>query len=156
MQTKNTTAAAANAAPPGVIINVAVDAAYLGSQQTGPYAGTGIYMMDNALVSGSTGQGGMELSSVVNPGDGVAFNVFAVQQLGDNYTVQIEGIEVSSGENIFGNAGYPSQQAAGSMYQWLGTAMNTGQCIYQIKISVQGPVGAPGYFWWDPYLTCNA
>jgi hypothetical protein len=154
MTTSTRTAAGAGAPSPR-IINVAVDAAWLASQQTGPYAGTGIYMMDNGLNSGSTGEGGLELSSNVNAGTGVAFNVFPIQALDDEYKVQIEGFEISNGTNIFGNFGFPAQQGGKSPYQWLGTATEQGTCTYQIKISVKGPAGPAAYFWWDPYLTCQ-
>ncbi|AVR96520.1 hypothetical protein [Pseudoduganella armeniaca] len=154
MTTQSATSSAADSAAPGVIINIAVDAAYLASQQSGPYAGTGIYMMDNGLVSGCLGEGGAELSSVVNAGFGVAFNVNPIQMLEGNYTVQIAGIELSSGTNIFGNRGFPAPPTAPSPYQWLGTATEQGSCIYQIKIGVQGPDTDMVYFWWDPKLTC--
>ena len=46
-----------SAANPTVIINIAIDTQALFSQPPGPTNGTGIYMMDNWVSSGSTGQG---------------------------------------------------------------------------------------------------
>lgn len=142
---------------PARVINVAVDTAYLYSQTSGPYAGTGVYMMDNNAVGGSSGEGGLELNSQVTAGFGIAFNAVPIDISGaQGDIVQIVGFEISSGTNIFGNFGYPVQQPSGSSYQWLGTAMIQGSCTYQLKIGVSIG-GAPlKYFWWDPFLNCTA
>jgi hypothetical protein len=142
---------------PARVINIAVDTVFLYSQTSGQYAGQGIYMMDNNVVGGSTGQGSEELTSAVTAGFGVGFNVFPIDQLGaQGDLVEIVGIEISSGNNIFGNFGWPSQQPSGSSYQWLGTVMAQGQCTYQLKIAVSIG-GAPAkYYWWDPFFTSTA
>jgi hypothetical protein len=113
-------------------------------------------MMDNNVAGGSTGEGGLELTSIVTAGFGIAFNAFPIDAAGaQGDIVQIVGFEISSGTNIFGNWGWPVQQATGS-YQWLGTAMLQGNCTYQIKIGVSIG-GAPlQYYWWDPFLNCTA
>ena len=119
----------ASAVIPARVINVAVDTVFLYSQTSGQYAGAGIYMMDNNVAGGSTGEGGEELSSQVTAGFGIGFNVFPIDAAGaQGDTVQIEGLEISSGTNIFGNWGYPAQQPSSSSYQWLGTAMTQGTC----------------------------
>ncbi len=142
---------------PNTVINIAVDTAYLYSQTSGQYAGTGVYMMDNNLSGGSTGEGGLELSSFVTAGFGVGFNVFPIDEAGSQGdTVEIVGFEISCGTNIFGNFGYPAQQPPAASYQWLGTAMTQGNCTYQIKIGVSVGGAPTKYFWWDPFLTCTA
>jgi hypothetical protein len=143
---------------PARVINIAVDTQFLYSQTTGQYAGTGIYMMDNNVnQSGTSGEGTEELSSQVTAGFGVAFNAFPIDMAaGQNDSVEIVGIEFSSGTNIFGNGGYPVEQPATSAYQWVGTAMVQGNCTYQLKIGVTSGGAPMKYFWWDPFLTCTA
>lgn len=142
---------------PARVINVAVDTAFLYSQTSGQYAGVGIYMMDNNVDGGSTGEGGLELASQVTAGFGVAFNVFPIDEAGaQGDTVSLEGIEISNGMNIFGNFGMPAPQPATSSYQWLGTAFIQGSCTYQLKIGVSVGGAPMKYFWWDPFLSCSA
>ena len=142
---------------PARVINIAVDTVFLYSQTSGQYAGQGIYMMDNNVIGGSTGQGSEELTSLVTAGFGVAFNVFPIDYFGaQGDSVEIVGIELSSGKNIFGNFGLPQAQPSTSAYQWVGTVMSQGQCTYQLKIGVSIG-GAPiKYFWWDPFLVSSA
>lgn len=139
------------------VINIAVDTVYLYSQTNGQYAGTGVYMMDNNVDGGSTNQGGLELSSQVTAGFGVAFNVFPVDAAGtQGDSVEIVNFEVSNGTNIFGNFGWPQPQASTSSYQWLGMAMTQGNCTYQLKIGVSVGGAPTKYYWWDPFMTCTA
>lgn len=140
---------------PARVINVAVDTVLLYSQTSGQYAGIGIYMMDNNLVGGSAGEGGLELTSIVTAGFGVGFNAFPIDKAGSQGdSVEIVGIEISSGTNIFGNFGYPKKQKDTSPYQWLGTAMVQGKCTYQLKIGVSVGGAPMKYFWWDPFFNC--
>lgn len=153
----NTAFSAGSVVIPARVINIAVDTVYLYSQQTGPYAGTGIYMMDNNALGGSSGEGSLELSSVVTAGFGIAFNAFPIDAAGQQLdTVEIVGFEISSGTNIFGNWGYPQPQPATSSYQWVGSAMLQGQCTYQVKIGVSVGGAPVKYYWWDPFLTSTA
>lgn len=142
---------------PARVINVAVDTVFLYSQTSGQYAGTGIYMMDNNAVGGSSGEGGLELNSNVTAGFGIGFNTFPIDEAGDQGDhVEIVGIEISSGTNIFGNYGYPAKQNAKSSYQWIGTAMVQGNCTYQLKIGVSVGGAPMKYFWWDPFFNCTS
>jgi hypothetical protein len=142
---------------PARVINVAVDTVYLYSQTSGQYAGQGIYMMDNNVVGGSSGEGSEELTSLVTAGFGVGFNVFPIDALGaQGDSVEIVGIELSNGTNIFGNFGWPSQQPPSSSYQWLGTVMVQGSCTYQLKIGVSIGGAPVKYFWWDPFFVASA
>jgi hypothetical protein len=157
MSKKLNSAFTATTVIPARVINIAVDTVYLYSQTSGPYAGTGVYMMDNNAIGGSTGQGGLELTSLVTAGFGIAFNVFPIDAAGSqNDTVTIEGFEISSGINIFGNWGWPAQPSPATSYQWIGTAMVQGNCTYQIKIGVSVGGAPKQYYWWDPFLQCTA
>jgi hypothetical protein len=142
---------------PARVINIAVDTVFLYSQTSGPYAGQGIYMMDNNVVGGSTGEGSEELTSLVTAGFGVGFNVFPIDAYGaQGDTVEIVDMELLSGNNIFGNFGWPAQQPATSAYQWVGTVMNQGNCTYQLKIGVSIGGAPMKYYWWDPFLVSSA
>jgi hypothetical protein len=157
MNKKPNTSFAASSVIPARVINIAVDTAYLYSQPDGQQNEQGgIYMMDNNVDGGSTNQGGLELSSQLTAGFGVAFNVFPVDAAGSqNDSVEIVNLAFSSGTNIFGNWGYPQKQT-GSPYQWLGTAMVQGNCVYQLKIGVSIGNAPTKYYWWDPFLNCTA
>ena len=146
-----------NTVIPARVITIAVDTVHLYSQKSGQYTGTGVYMMDNNISGGSLGEGGKTLNSQVTAGFSVAFNVFPIDAEGaQGDIVEIEGFEISSGSNIFGNFGFPSKQPGKSSYQWLGTAMLQGECTYQTKIGVTVGGAPKKYYWWDPYLACSA
>lgn len=141
-----------------IVINIAVDVAYVYAQKAGAYLGAGIYMMDNNLTNGSKGEGGLELSTAGAAGQSVAFNAFAINQLqGTNAFVQIEGMEQSSGVNVFGNQGWPAAQTPATPYQYLGYLMTAGQMTYQLKIGVSpnSVIFPVQYYWWDPFFSVN-
>jgi hypothetical protein len=141
-----------------IVINVAVDAAYVYSQTPGSYQGAGIYMMDNNFEGGSTGEGGMELTTAGGAGQSVAFNVFPINQLQNNGAqVVILGMEQSSGVNVFGNQGWPAGQTPSTPYQFLGTLMRSGAMTYQLKIGVTVGAQFPmQYYTWDPFFNISA
>ena len=134
-------------------IEIAVDTSYV-IAQGGRNISTGIYMMDNQLNNGSSGEGGLELSTVANQGDIIGFEVNPINpNTGD--TVVITGFNVSSG-NIFGNQGYPIATADPSY--WIGQAVNAGPTmIYQIQIMVtSGGIRPTKYYvTWDPYISAR-
>jgi|GEM_PF-1050807 len=141
---------------PALVINVAVDTAFLYSQTSGPYAGIGVYMMDNNAAGGSKYEGSTNLYTTIYANQGIAFNAFPIDTASSSGDiVQIMGFEIVDGQNIFGNWGYPQQQPSSSPYQWLGTAMVQGTCHYYIKIGVSIN-GAPlQYYWWgSPSIQC--
>ena len=141
---------------PLYVVNIAVDTARLYSQTSGPYSNTGIYMMDNNLNGGSTGEGGLELHSQVTTNASIGFNVFPIDNAGNQGdTVEIEAFEVSNGTDIFGNWGYPKKQDSGA-YQWIGRVFNQGECTYQIKIAISIGGAPKKYFWWDPSFTSTS
>ncbi|MCG6203348.1 hypothetical protein LPW26_01745 [Rhodopseudomonas sp. HC1] len=138
-----------------IVVNIAVDVNYVYSQKPGSYLGAGIYMMDNHVVSGSSGEGTLELTVAGSAGQSVAFNAFAINQLqGTNAVVTIQGLQQSSGTNVFGNQGWPSAQTPPAPYQFLGYLMKSGQMTYQIKIGVSpnGVIFPTQYYTWDPFF----
>ena len=143
---------------PQVAIVIAVDTAYVASQQ-GQNINSGVYMMDNQVNNGSTHEGQMELNSVVPVGALIGFESVPINPLSGD-TVIITGFTVSQG-SVFGSQGYPQQQPpigsqpAGSY--WIGQAMNAASQIYQIQIQVTvGLIRPISYFVnWDPYITAK-
>lgn len=145
---------------PQTAITIAVDTAWVASQQ-GKNISSGIYMMDNMVANGSTGEGTMELSTVCNVGSLIGFNTVPIDALASTTTgdsVIITGFTVSQG-SVFGGSGYPRQQPAlpnqpDGTY-WIGQAMNAGNQTYQIQIVVTvGLLQPVSYFVnWDPFIT---
>ncbi len=143
---------------PQAFITIAVDTAYVASQQ-GKNIGTGVYMMDNELSNGSSGEGQLELSTVVPVGSLIGFNTVPINPASGDQVI-ITGFTVSQG-SVFGGAGYPQQQPsigtqpAGSY--WIGQAMNTGHQTYQIQIMVTvGTLRPVSYYVnWDPFITAQ-
>lgn len=141
-------------------ITVAVDTAYIAAQG-GRNISKGIYMMDNRVSNGSTGEGTLELHSSVNDGDLVSFNAVPVNGEGvSGDTVVITGFTVSQG-SVFTAAGQPRafesppNEPAGSY--WIGQAMNQGSQTYQIQLKVTvGKLQPTTYFInWDPFITAR-
>jgi hypothetical protein len=143
---------------PQAAITIAVDTAYVASQG-GRNISQGIYMMDNEVSNGSTGEGTLELSTVCNVGDLIGFNAVPIDtESGD--IVVITGFTVSQG-NVFTAAGQPRQQPAlpnepaGSY--WIGQAINQGSQTYQIQIKVTTGLLQPTSYYinWDPFVTAQ-
>jgi hypothetical protein len=136
---------------PQTAIQVAVDTSYVVAQG-GQGISTGIYMMDNEVNNGSSGEGTLELSTRTNAGNLIGWEVAPVNpNTGD--TVVITGFNVSQG-SVFGSQGYPQAADATGDY-WIGQAMNAGQQTYQIQIMVTtGGIRPTKYFVnWDPFIT---
>lgn len=143
---------------PETSITIAVDTAYVAAQQ-GRNISQGVYMMDNRLRNGSSGEGNLELSTVCNNGDLIGFNVVPINALGSSGDeVVITGFTVSQG-SVFTAAGQPREQKppAGEPdgAYWIGQALNQGQQTYQIQIEVTvGKLQPVSYFVnWDPFIT---
>ena len=142
-----------NALPvPPVAITIAIDTSYIISQRGGTVT-TGVYMFDNQLDNGSTGEGILELSSCINAGQIIGFEVVPIDPT-TNDTVAITGFNVSQG-NVFGSTGYPIPTPKPSY--WLAQAVNAGQQTYQIQVKVtSGGVRSTDYYVnWDPYITAQ-
>ena len=141
-------------------IQIAVDTAYVAAQ-SGRNIGQGIYMMDNRIRNGSTGEGTLELHTVCNNGDLIGFNVLPIDALGTSGDqVVITGFTVSQG-SVFTAAGTPRRQPplpgeiAGAY--WLGQALNQGSQTYQIQIMVTVGILQPVTYFvnWDPFITAR-
>lgn len=110
-------------APPAqTYILIAVDVGFI--VQFGP--GQGVYMCDNRVANGSTGEGTSELLTACNVGDVI---VWECTPLDPNDSVTIVGFNVSSG-NVFGSTGIPTQTGA----TWSGQAQSAGSQTYQITL----------------------
>ncbi|MBV9110746.1 MAG: hypothetical protein JO306_15145 [Gemmatimonadetes bacterium] len=157
---KVSSAALATTLSPQTSITIAVDTAYIAAQQ-GQNISQGIYMMDNMVRNGSTGEGTLELKSVTNDGSLIGFNVVPIDIMGSlGDSVVITGFTVSEG-SVFTAAGTPRQQPAlpgepAGAY-WIGQALQQGSETYQIQIEVTvGKLQPQSYFVnWDPYITAN-
>ncbi|HEY0314229.1 MAG TPA: hypothetical protein VGC56_17275 [Allosphingosinicella sp.] len=121
---------------PSASIVIAIDTAFVVANAG--QVESGIYMFDNQVTNGSTGEATMELCSVVPTGSKIGWNSLAIDpSRGD--TVIITGFNVSQG-SIFGSAGFPAvqpalpDQPAGSY--WIGQATQAGSQTYQIQLLV--------------------
>lgn len=146
-------------------ITIAVDVNYIASLAPGTdQASKGIYMMDNRVLNGSTGEGSLELSTKCPAGNLISFSAVPVNAEGNannNVAVEIVGFNVSQG-NVFTAAGQPRPfnppPGGGSNNSfWIGQAMNRGSQVYQIQIKVTIGVLQPvsHYISWDPYITAT-
>ncbi len=158
MNASNLVVLQASLLQPQASITIAVDTAYVASKG-GQNISSGIYMMNNQVSYGSTGEGTLELSTVVPVGSLIGFNTVPIDpNSGD--TVIITGFTVSQG-SVFGSQGYPQQQPpigtepAGAY--WIGQAMNAGSQTYQIQIKVTvGQLRPISYYInWDPFITAK-
>ena len=120
---------------PTVIIIIAVDVAYI-IGQNGKMISKGIYMIDNAVDEGSSGEGTFELTTAGNVGSMISWKVVPINtdaaQTGQS--VIITGFQVCSGQ-VFGTSGFPQKQSGTGDY-WIGQLMYQGQQTYQIQIKV--------------------
>jgi hypothetical protein len=153
-------ATAATRLSPQTWITIAVDTEYVAAQQ-GRNIVQGIYMMDNRVHNGSTGEGTLELNTSTTDLSLIGFNVVPIDALGANGDqVVITGFNVSQG-SVFTAAGNPRQQPplpgelAGAY--WIGQALAQGSQTYQIQIEVTvGQLQSVTYAVnWDPYITAQ-
>jgi hypothetical protein len=152
--------AATGTLSPPTSVTIAVDTAYVAAQQ-GRNIDRGVYMMDNRVRNGSTGEGNLELTTVCNNGDLIGFNVVPINILGSSGdSVVITGFTVSQG-SVFTAAGTPRQQPAlpgepAGAY-WIGQALSQGHQTYQIQIEVSVGLLQPVHYFvnWDPFITAK-
>ena len=88
-------------------ITIAIDTAYVAAQQ-GTNIGAGVYMMDNTISNGSSGEGQMELHTRVPVGSTIGFDSVPINPVSGDQVI-ITRFNVSQG-SVFGSAGYPRQQ----------------------------------------------
>jgi hypothetical protein len=144
-------------------VTIAVDVDYIASLPVGTnHANRGIYMMDNRMLNGSHGEGGLELSTKCPAGNLISFEAVAINAEGDvnhNAKVEITGFNVSQG-SVFTAAGQPRPfnppPGGGDPNSfWIGQAMNQGSQTYQIQMKVTiGALQPVSHFIsWDPFIT---
>ncbi|MDB9433936.1 AidA/PixA family protein [Microcystis aeruginosa] len=145
---------------PTTAITIAVDTAYVAAQQ-GRNINQGIYMMDNMVANGSSGEGTLELHTKCPVGSLIGFNTVPINGEGaSGDQVIITGFTVSQG-NVFTAAGQPRKQPSPNKEPdgsyWIGQALNTGSQTYQIQIKVTvGQLQPVSYFInWDPFITAQ-
>jgi hypothetical protein len=136
---------------PQTQISIVIDTAFIVAT-AGNNINTGVYMMDDQLNSGSSGEGQLELSTVCPVGNLIGFTVYPLDQNSGD-TVAITGFNVSQG-NVFGNQGYPLQIKPN---YWIGQATNGGNQTYQIQVKVTAGGLRPTdyYINWDPFITAR-
>lgn len=101
-----------------------------------------IFMTDNNVAGGSTGEGTFELNTACHVGDTLQWRLAAQ----DGATpVQFLAMKNSNG-NVFG---FNPPTGNGTLYQ--GEAVTTGQETYQVLILVNGTTT----YSWDPFITCS-
>lgn len=134
---------------PQAAIQIALDTQYL-IGEGGQFPTSGIYMFDNELGNGSTGEGTMELSTQLPAGTLISWNVFPLNpNTGD--TAAITGFNVSQG-NVFGSSGFPRQVTPSF---WVGEAVNDGSQTYQIQVTISSALGPLYVVSWDPFITAT-
>lgn len=156
-ESKTVVTGASSSITPDFSITIAVDTAYVASQQ-GRNISQGVYMMDNDISAGSSNEGQMELSTVVPVGATLGFHTVPINFLSGD-TVVITGINVSSG-SVFGSQGYPRSfplTGSPSGSWWIGQCLNQGSQTYQIQIAVTtGKLNPVVYYVnWDPFITAK-
>ena len=112
-------------------IQIWVDTNALQNQQQ-----TGVYLVDNNLNHGSTGEGTTGLMTKVPAGTNVCWSLLNVDPTSDTI-LQIQNLRNAS---VFGASGTPQQVNATT---WTGTVQNAGSAPYTINFSAQIP-GASG------------
>jgi hypothetical protein len=115
---------------PPVQVALAVDTAYVVGAG-GTTITSGIYVMDNELNAGSTGEGTMALHTRCPIGSLIGYSSYPID-VGSGDTVAITGFSVTQG-NVFGAAGAPLQQ---SPDYWIAQAMFTGSTTFQIQLCI--------------------
>ena len=112
-------------------IQIWVDTNALQNQQQ-----TGVYLVDNNLNHGSTGEGTTSLMTQVPAGTNVCWSLLNVDPTSDTI-LQIQNFGNS---DVFGASGTPQMVNATT---WTGTVENAVQASYTINFSAQIP-GASG------------
>lgn len=146
---------------PQVSVAIAVDTAWVAGHASSGQITEGVFMMDNMVRNGSTGEGTLSLHTHCNVGNLIGFQVMPIDAAGSSGDqVVIVGFADIEG-NVFTGAGHPmSQPPLGSLPNgsyWIGQAMALGTETYMIQIMVTVGQLQPAryYVWWDATLTAS-
>lgn len=115
---------------PPVQVAITVDTAYVAGNG-GTHITSGIYIVDNQLNAGSTGEGGMALHTQCAVGSLIGFSSYPIDT-GSGDSVAITGFSIVQG-SVFGSSGYPIESSPG---YWIGQAMYFGSQTYEIQLAV--------------------
>jgi hypothetical protein len=147
--------------PVQTAITIALDTQFLISQPPGTVS-QGIYMFDNRVNNGSSGEGSLELTTRCNAGDIISFEVIALNDMEGTLadTVVITGFNVSQGNVFGGSEGMPvqvNQPGTTAGQYWLAQAVNAGTQTYQIfvQITTAGLHPITRNMSWDPFITAQ-
>ncbi|MBI1227951.1 MAG: hypothetical protein GC192_22155 [Bacteroidetes bacterium] len=133
---------------PNIYITIAVDVAYVISQQ-GQSISKGIYLMDNMIANGSMGEGTMEITTIGNAGQVVGWNIVPINPYLNNQTVEITFIQICLG-TVFGS---PPVQADGNGFSWVAQLIYSGKQAYAIQIKVtEGLTPVSYYVNWEAIM----
>jgi hypothetical protein len=145
---------------PQVSISIAVDTAWVAAQAINGGISEGVFLMDNRVRNGSSGEGTLSLHTVCNAGSLIGFQVVPIDGGAFGDQVVITGFADIQGE-VFTGAGHPRVQpspgSSTSGSYWIGQAIQAGTEVYQIEIEVTvGQLQPVQYFvWWNAKVTAS-
>jgi hypothetical protein len=146
---------------PQVTVAIAVDTAYIAAQASNGFITQGVFMMDNRVRNGSTGEGTLQLTTVCNAGSLIGFHSVSIDGQGSfGDQVIITSFATVEG-SVFTGAGHPVQQPPlgndppGTF--WIGQALKAGTEKYQIQIKVTvGQLQPVSYYvQWGAFITAS-
>ncbi len=126
---------------PQTQLAIAVDTAFVAGHG-GKRIASGIYVTDNQLNDGSTGEASMSLHTRCNVGSLIGFTSYPID-VGSGDSVTIAGFSVVRG-NVFDSSGYPLQQTPS---YWIGQAMLLGSQTYEIQLCITAGALRPVKFY---------
>lgn len=146
---------------PQVAVVIAVDTAWVAAQESSGQISQGIFMVDNMVRNGSSGEGTLDLHTQCKVGSLIGFETVPIDAAGANGDQVIITAFADVKGSVFTGAGHPIQQPspgglpAGSY--WIGQAMETGTETYMIEIEVTvGQLQPVQYYvWWNATLTAH-
>jgi hypothetical protein len=146
---------------PQVAVAISVDTAWIAAQGSSGRISGGIYMMDNMVRNGSSGEGTLALHTKCSAGNLIGFQTIPIDGAGSNGDQVVITAFADIEGNVFTGAGHPIQQPspgglpAGSY--WIGQAMDASTEIYMIEIKVTvGQLQPVQYYvWWNATLTAT-
>lgn len=146
---------------PQASIVIAVDTASVAAQAGSGPVTRGVFMMDNMVRNGSSGEGTLGLNTACDAGWLIGFRVVPVNAAGASGDRVAITAFVDLKGNVFTGAGHPCRQPpvgalpAGSY--WIGQALRTGTAAYlvQIEVTVGRLQPVTCYAWWTATLTAT-
>lgn len=146
---------------PTVAVSIAVDTAYVASLSNGGFITRGVYMCDNMLAAGSSGEGTLSLHTKCSAGSLIGFQSVPIDGEGSSGDQVVITSFVTVSGNVFTGAGHPIQQPpfpnqpAGSY--WVGQALAAGTETFTIQVKVTTGILQPVVYYvsWDASITAS-